>query len=482
MYKNILKLRKISLPICAALAWISSQHFSQSKTSDPPQTPNTLTKTFIWGNGKYQAKPETYIQFKNFEPKLIETFLGEDKINMKRIYFGEFHEAGIDINGNAFIWRKHSQPSSKEKNINDNERKNVNLLDDSKEVVQIAFTKGYVWTLRKNGNIFQWPISVKYDEEYDEVKEVSLGNTARQITSLSNIKQIATGNDHFVALTHNGEVWTMGDDTYGVVSFLLFIISSIFNFLFKFIDISFIFIGQCGLSDTQRSTSPPFFEQRVRKPQKIQNIPPIIKIIAGSNHSLALAETGNVYGWGSNSNMQLSNQQEFSAVENPLIAVYTPRRISTNLSDNFVEDFAAGDEFSIFVTKNKINNETEVFGCGHNLHGELGLGFLKHVSDISKIESLSNYKIKNPDGTEKDIRIKEISCGFNHCVALLSIGVVMEWGANEYGQLGNKKRAFSENPLIVNSFAKENVLNISCGFNNSAVITENEKSKEQNKK
>lgn len=222
----------------------------------------------------------------------------------------------------------------------------------------------------------------------------------------------------------------------------------------------------------------------MRKPHKITNIPPVKKITAGSNHSLALTENGYVYGWGSNSNMQLSNQQEFSAVENPLIAIYTPRRISANLSDNFVEDLAAGDEFSIFVTKSKINDETEVFGCGHNLHGELGLGYLKHVSDISKIESLSNYKIKNPDGTEKDIRIKEISCGFNHCMALLSIGVVMEWGANEYGQLGNKKRAFSENPLIINSFAKENVLNISCGFNNSAVIAENreKKDQDQNKK
>lgn len=168
-------------------------------------------------------------------------------------------------------------------------------------------------------------------------------------------------------------------------------------------------------------------------------------------------------------------------MENPILTLFTPKKLSTNLSDNYVEDFAAGDEFSIFVTKNKINNETEVFGCGHNLHGELGLGYLKHVSDIAKVESLSNYKIKTKDGSEQDIRIKEISCGHNHCMALLNIGAVMEWGANEYGQLGNKKRVFSENPLIINRFEKENVLGISCGFNNSAVITENiEKKKNPN--
>jgi hypothetical protein len=48
----------------------------------------------------------------------------------------------------------------------------------------------------------------------------------------------------------------------------------------------------------------------------------------------------------------------------------------------------------MFVTKHKQTKETEVFGCGHNIFGELGAGFLRHVTDIVKVESLSNYKIK----------------------------------------------------------------------------------------
>jgi len=209
----------------------------------------------------------------------------------------------------------------------------------------------------------------------------------------------------------------------------------------------------------------------------VTNLPPVKKVVAGSNHTLVLTEGGTVFGWGSNSNLQLSHQKEFATVENPLLAVFHPIKFEMNISDNSVEDMSAGDEFSILVTRSKTNDETEVYGCGHNIHGELGVGFLKHVSDLVKIDSLSNYKIKTDDG-EKDIRIKEISCGNNHCMALLSIGVVMEWGANEYGQLGNKKRVFSENPLIVNNFAKENVLSVSCGHNNSAVITENNLKKE----
>lgn len=56
---------------------------------------------------------------------------------------------------------------------------------------------------------------------------------------------------------------------------------------------------------------------------------------------------------------------------------------------------AAGDEFSIFVTKNKSNQETEVFSCGHNLKGELGVGFLRHVTDLVKVEGISNYQIRD---------------------------------------------------------------------------------------
>ena len=62
--------------------------------------------------------------------------------------------------------------------------------------------------------------------------------------------------------------------------------------------------------------------------------------------------------------------------------------------NNKVVDVAAGSEFTIIVTENHTNGETEVFGCGHNLKGEIGGGFIRHLSDVIKIEGLSNYRIK----------------------------------------------------------------------------------------
>jgi alpha-tubulin suppressor-like RCC1 family protein len=116
--------------------------------------------------------------------------------------------------------------------------------------------------------------------------------------------------------------------------------------------------------------------------------------------------------------------------------------------------------------------ETEVYGCGRNLRGQLGIGVLRHIVDIHKLEQLSNFTIDTEEQKNMKVALKKISCGLNHCMALLNIGVIMEWGDNEKGQLGNKKRSFSENPVILSSFTDEKVLNLSCGQTSSAVIVE----------
>ena len=58
------------------------------------------------------------------------------------------------------------------------------------------------------------------------------------VKDLSNIKSISCGSDNFIALSQDGKVFAMGDDTF----------------------------GQCGQSSEGRSTTAPFFEKRYGKP------------------------------------------------------------------------------------------------------------------------------------------------------------------------------------------------------------------------
>lgn len=86
--------------------------------------------------------------------------------------------------------------------------------------------------------------------------------------------------------------------------------------------------------------------------------------------------------------------------------MYSPIRLNRGMEDNIVTDAAAGENISVIVTQNKNNGECEVFSCGYNINGQLGLGYLRHVSDIAKIEGLSNYSIKNNKGQVENISIK----------------------------------------------------------------------------
>jgi alpha-tubulin suppressor-like RCC1 family protein len=52
-------------------------------------------------------------------------------------------------------------------------------------------------------------------------------------------------------------------------------------------------------------------------------------------------------------------------------------------------------------------------------------------------------------GKEQKVEVTQLACGSKHCIALLNIGYVMEWGDNEYGQMGNKKRSPAYSPIIV---------------------------------
>lgn len=79
----------------------------------------------------------------------------------------------------------------------------------------------------------------------------------------------------------------------------------------------------------------------------------IVRIAAGANHNLALDHGGSLYGWGSNSNMQLSHEDEFSAMNAPLLCTYKPIKISKGLDSNEIHELVTGDDFSVLVTTNR---------------------------------------------------------------------------------------------------------------------------------
>ena len=382
----------------------------------------------LWGNGKYEPRPghpEDILNFSNFKPKLIRNFKVEESPNLKSISFGENHEAAIDDKGDLYIWNKHVVKNVKIEQIDDFHR-DVKLLK-SDNFVQASFTKSVLFAVNSNGEVWQW----RFDKEAEP--------QARKIPNLTNIKKIATGFDHFAALDGNGQVWTMGDDTF----------------------------GQCGIESHFRQLAEPYLELRYPNPAKVSKLPKkAIDIACGKQHTLALLEDHSVFGWGRNHKHQLGSIE--TRVGNAPAAVsFEPTKLR-GLENRKVVKMATGDYFSLFVSE--LDEEEEVYGCGLNSRGELGLGYLTHINDVIKVQNLSNFVVETSPGMLKPVKISQIQCGAEHCMALYDVGAVYIWGGNEYGEQGNQLRSMQDKPRLLKRYRDRTVDSINCGRRGSAVI------------
>lgn len=159
------------------------------------------------------------------------------------------------------------------------------------------------------------------------------------------------------------------------------------------------------------------------------------KIVSGFRHNFAINEKGELYGWGFNSMMQLANADEYIDPENPKQAIFTPTQILGPLEKKFVVDVAAGEEHSVIVAQTRVNNVTvaeQVFSCGNNLKGQLGINRVSHLNDLTLVEDISEL-FDMVDEHQKPLLIKKIACGRRFCMAAFEYGAFFMWGDNELG-------------------------------------------------
>ena len=174
------------------------------------------------------------------------------------------------------------------------------------------------------------------------------------VKEIPELDMISSGMDHLIALDKKGQVWAMGDDTF----------------------------GQCGQTAADRSTVAPFYEQRFRKPVKVKIPDKVVKIVCGHRHTLAITDNGLCYGWGSNSMQQLSNSDLFIDPDNPQHAIFTPSPLGGDLEDKFIVNAACGEEHSVVVAQQRRDGKPVkelVYACGNNLKGQLGINRTSHL-------------------------------------------------------------------------------------------------------
>ncbi len=180
----------------------------------------------------------------------------------------------------------------------------------------------------------------------------------------------------------------------------------------------------------------------------------IKSIQCGACHSLALTVTGMVYTWGKNTQGQCGlgiAEDILSPTLNKVLGSVT------------VVSIAAGWEHSACVSS---EGSLYTWGSGYKdsrrgiIPPVLGHGNNDGKLSPEKISSLVNIFITN------------VTCGWDHCLALDNKGRVLSWGSGQNGKLGNGNEENVAMPCYIPLLENIKIVKISAGSEHSACISE----------
>ena len=197
---------------------------------------------------------------------------------------------------------------------------------------------------------------------------------------LSDVKALAAGSSHSLALKDDGTIWAWGDNE----------------------------SGQLGDGTNANSTQPV----------KVANLSGVEAISGGGapSYSLALKDDGTVWAWGDNRASQ-GTRIGGQLGDDEITSSNTPVEVSALPSG--IEAIAAGAEHGL-----ALKDDGTVWAWGYNFFGQLGNG-------TTTDSSSKPVQVSELDG------IDSIAAGGSFSLALKDDGTVWAWGNNWFGQLGD---------------------------------------------
>lgn len=238
------------------------------------------------------------------------------------------------------------------------------------DVLTVVAGRRHTLLIRSDGTVWAW----------GEGRDGRLGNggtvvsaTPVQAMGVAGAVGVSGGAAHSLAVTGTGTVWAWGGDSF----------------------------GQVGDGATSGMVTTPV---------RVAGLPTIRAVVAGAEHSLALATDGTVWAWGSNTWNALGN--------NGPATQGTPSQVA-GLSG--VVAIAAGGSISMALKGDKT-----VWVWGSNTNGQLGDG-----------DASTNYQgHPAPQQVPNLGGVMAITAAFGHLHALKSDGTVWGWGANGEAEQG----------------------------------------------
>jgi len=161
--------------------------------------------------------------------------------------------------------------------------------------------------------------------------------------------------------------------------------------------------------------------------------------------SFFFTENGSLLTWGEGDYNQLGRSRDETTW------VYPDQMMG--LDEKVVTQISCGAYHTLALT-----DLGEMYSCGYNQHGQLGLGDFAIHRLPEKIRSL--------DGR----RVEIIASGWHHSMAVLDDGILYSWGYNEHGECGHGHRERNATPEIVGSLVGRRIVMIAGGQYHSLAL------------
>nr|QBK90167.1 MAG: F-box and regulator of chromosome condensation repeat protein [Pithovirus LCPAC102] len=248
-----------------------------------------------------------------------------------------------------------------------------------------------------------------------------------KLLNFNKAKSVSGGDNHTMIIDENDELWSCGNNDF----------------------------GQLGLGN-KKGKKVPTKITRFSDISKIQNyyssdtIASVHKVKAvscGGRHTIIIDENDEVWSCGDNQFGQLG----LGSGINKYTIIPVPTKLSFN---NKVKQISSGNDHIMIIDENN-----EVWSCGSNEHGQLGLGLDNDINKNILTKINFNYKVKY------------VSCGYTHSMIIDENNELWGFGQNNDGQLGLGDYINKNIPTKIRLNYKTKL--VSCGVSYTIIIDEN---------
>lgn len=244
-----------------------------------------------------------------------------------------------------------------------------------------------------------------------ELSGLFLPSPVRSLSEIQ-VKKMVCGDSHCMAIPEGHGIWSWGRNH----------------------------VGELGLGHTNDVLAPvkiAYFEGKV-----------VRDVACGAEHTVAVLDSGEVFswGWGTYGCLGLGDRKHRSL----------PSPVSINLEEGVkIKQVACGWRHSCFVTSDGL-----LFTAGWAKYGQLGHLLMEDHLYAAKVVAL------------EELKVKLVSGGWRHTVAVTPSGRLFAWGWNKFGQLGLGMHHDVNIPTQVVATADKTITQVACGWRHTVAISD----------